>query len=307
MLSVMLTVKRTGTPTLLATVFMATTLLTSGAAGQSDVIETKRAQVKADATAARATWKRFEATFAKKEGDRFLVKKLFVEGKAKDKLEELLWLTVTGLKDGKVTALVANRPVVVRNTKMRATVTFPASEIMDWLVMKNRQNYAGGYSLRDAEPYRSMRHEADRANLPFFLLDDFLAGLDLRGPRPGKDLKSFKKTTWMRIWVELKRSGTVEKELKAREEQYGKDFDEIVIPRSEITILLTRKGKPNTTTYKLKSEAKAGFARGELLFKIHPKAREFYRKEKNAHFLGMMWVSVDEKGVPTYIANTNAK
>jgi hypothetical protein len=263
-------------PKSLTMAVLTTVVLPSLAPCQSPVIPTERKQVKADAVAAQKTWRRFAAAFATQDGD-------------------------------KVRATVADRPLFLSDTKLRDAVTLPRTAAADWLVIKSGQNYAGGYSLNDPEPFRSMRHDADRANLPFFMLDGFLAGLDLRGRRLGKDLESFRKKSWRRLWVELKRNGLDEKALRDREARYGVEFGKVVLPRKRLRVLLTREGKPRATTIDLTSDAEAGFARGELLFKLHPKAREFYKKEKHAYFVGLMFVSVDAEGIPTYVANTTVK
>ncbi len=285
------------TTSFLCSLFLAATVCTA----QGQVFGTDREQVRKDAVAARATWKRFETTFAHKDGDRFLVKKLFTE----DKREELLWVTVDEIADGKITGKVGNRPAVLKHVKRSDAVTIDARKILDWLVVRNGQNYAGGYSLHDEEPVRSMRLDSDKAGLPFLLFDDFLVGLSLNTPSHGKDLAAFKKQSWNKVWIGLKRSGLNDKAVKTREALYSKNFDAIALPRNKLVILLHRKDKPTSQTVPLTSDDSKGFRKGELLFKIHAEARVFYRLEKSVVFRGLMFVTTDAKAVPTYLVNTN--
>ena len=66
--------------------------------GQGRVFAVDREQARLDAVAARANWKRFTATFARKDGDRFLVRKLFATGKSAVRKEELLWVIVSKIE-----------------------------------------------------------------------------------------------------------------------------------------------------------------------------------------------------------------
>ena len=285
---------------------------------QGPTLRTSRETMQKDAKAARKTFGRFRELLAARNGDDFLVKKLCVEGEGKRRREELLWIRVTGVtkvesKDAsptwQVRGKVANRPAVLPLLKLADKVCFDAGELQDWLVTKGGRSFAGGYSLRDPEPFRTMRWESDRAGLPAFVLHDFaLEGVVAKGPLDAKKLADLRRRAWNRTWVELRRNGLDGRALDERKKLWHARFDAVVLPVRDVVLLLSRepdrsdpKAKAESTTVRIRSVRAGGYTRGELFLAVQAAATRWVGTTHPARFGMVAFVRMGEKGVPTYV------
>ncbi len=94
---------------------------------------------------ARADIDRFWKSFmSPQDGERdFAVKRKFSEGER----WEYMWVTLGKRSDGMIFGTVANRPEGLRRVRLGQAVSFPESEVADWLYFRAGRMH-GNYTLR---------------------------------------------------------------------------------------------------------------------------------------------------------------